>query len=386
MRALTIAAVDLRRLFRQRANLFFLVVLPMMIILLLGRAFGGGDRARIGVASAGSGPLGAQLVGQLDAAPSVDLRRYDSSSGLTRAVEHGEVQAGVIVPSGYDAALRAGRSAHVSYLARPDTFTRGVRSAVDAAVSDQATTLTAARLLERERLASFAAGIVRARAAARLVPVVAVRVRDQHGRPYRQPGGQFQQGATTQLVLFVFLTSLTGAAALMEARREGIARRILATPTSMRELVGGLTLGRFAIAATQAAIIVLGAVLVFGVGFGPPLAVIAVIGALCLAGAGAGMLLGATSSSEEQLRSVSLLLGLGLAALGGSMAPLEVFPPVMKTIAHVTPHAWANDAFVELTRHGGGLSQVAGDVGVLVGAGIVLLALAVWRLRSTLTV
>ena len=41
MKALTIAATDLRRLLRWRANIFFLFVLPMLIILLLGAAFGG---------------------------------------------------------------------------------------------------------------------------------------------------------------------------------------------------------------------------------------------------------------------------------------------------------------------------------------------------------
>jgi ABC-2 type transport system permease protein len=34
------------------------------------------------------------------------------------------------------------------------------------------------------------------------------------------------------------------------------------------------------------------------------------------------------------------------------MVPLEVFPQTMKTIAHVTPHAWANEAFEELIGEG----------------------------------
>jgi hypothetical protein len=49
VKVLTIAANDLRRLLRWRGNLFFLFVLPMLIILLLGAAFGGSQKARIGV-------------------------------------------------------------------------------------------------------------------------------------------------------------------------------------------------------------------------------------------------------------------------------------------------------------------------------------------------
>ena len=45
MKVITIAVTDVRRLLRWRANLFFMLVLPMMIV----AAFGGSQQARIGV-------------------------------------------------------------------------------------------------------------------------------------------------------------------------------------------------------------------------------------------------------------------------------------------------------------------------------------------------
>ena len=63
VKALAIAGTDLRRLFRFRLNVFFLFVLPMLIILLLGAAFGGSDRARIGVVGGTGGPLARDAVG-----------------------------------------------------------------------------------------------------------------------------------------------------------------------------------------------------------------------------------------------------------------------------------------------------------------------------------
>ena len=60
MKALAIAGTDLRRLLRWRANVFFLFLLPMLIILLLGAAFGG-SAARIGVVGGTTG-LGQRLV------------------------------------------------------------------------------------------------------------------------------------------------------------------------------------------------------------------------------------------------------------------------------------------------------------------------------------
>jgi ABC-2 type transport system permease protein len=54
-------------------------------------------------------------------------------------------------------------------------------------------------------------------------------------------------------------------------------------------------------------------------------------------------------------------------------------------VAHVTPHAWGNDAFADLTARGGGLTDILPEVGVLLGFASALLALATWRLRRALT-
>jgi ABC-2 type transport system permease protein len=78
------------------------------------------------------------------------------------------------------------------------------------------------------------------------------------------------------------------------------------------------------------------------------------------------------------------MLGLGLAALGGSMVPLEIFSPTMRTVAHITPHAWANDGFAELVRHGGNVLDIAPQLGVLLGYAAVLFLAGTWFLRRRL--
>jgi ABC-2 type transport system permease protein len=57
----------------------------------------------------------------------------------------------------------------------------------------------------------------------------------------------------------------------------------------------------------------------------------------------------------------------------------------MKAIGHLTPHAWAMDAFVALTARGADLAAIVPQVLVLLGYSAVLLPIAVWRLRVTLT-
>ena len=385
MKALTIAVTDLRRLFRWRANVFFLFVLPMLIILLLGAAFGGSQKARIGVVGGDAGRQAAQFTDALAAQRSTDVLHYSSAGTLQNAVSHGNVDAGIVLPASYSARLDSGRPVTIAYFARPDTVASQLKATIESVAEAQGRIPAAAQVLERQLGIGYTAAVARVRAAAGHPPPVRVLVTDPGGGAYTSGTGRFQSGASTQLLLFIFLNSLSGAAWLIETRRLGIARRILSTPTSTATLVAGQFLGRFAVALLQAVIIVAGSLILFGVDWGNPPGTAALIVAFCLVGTGAALLLGSVFDTEQQAAPVALLLGLGLAALGGSMVPLEVFPSTARTIAHITPHAWANDAFSKLLDHGGDVITILPQIGVLLAFAAAMTSVAIWQLRRAVT-
>lgn len=70
--------------------------------------------------------------------------------------------------------------------------------------------------------------------------------------------------------------------------------------------------------------------------------------------------------------------------LGGTMVPIEIFPEAMRTVAHLTPHAWAMDAFRALLFENASLAEILPELGVLAGFAVVLVALAVYRFRRLL--
>jgi ABC-2 type transport system permease protein len=213
------------------------------------------------------------------------------------------------------------------------------------------------------------------------MPLVEIAVEGGSG----SPGDPFDTGAAQQLLLFMFITAMASSTALIEARRLGVSRRMLSTPTRPASIVGGETLGRFLVVLFQGVFIVVAAAILFGVYWGDPVAASLVVAAFALTGTGAGMLLGSLFSNEQQAGGIAIFAALMLAALGGSMVPLEIFPDTMVRIAHLTPHAWGNDAFVTLIRHGGGVRDVAKELAVLTGYGVVLVAVASVVFRRRLT-
>lgn len=385
MKTLAIAGTNLRRTLRERSNIFFIFLFPLLMIFVIGAAFGGTGEPRLGVAVTEPGPLAERLVTGLSAEGAVDVRRAGSEAEVIDAVERGRYEVGVVIPAGYDAAVRAGRPVTVSYLARPGLTGQQVSAVVLAVVGRESGRLRAAGMAATERGLAFDAALARTEAVAASVPGVRVTGRTVGAGSGSTDEGRFDTSASTQLLLFLFVTALTSAVALVETRGLGVSRRMLTTPTPAVAVIAGEGLGRFAVSAVQGLSVMLASALVFDVNWGDPLAAGLLMVAFALVASGAGMLLGAYARTAQVATAVGLLLGLGMAALGGTMMPLEFFSPTMRTVAHVlTPHAWAIDGFTELVRDQGGLVDILPQLGVLLAAAAVLTGLASWRLRRTI--
>jgi ABC-2 type transport system permease protein len=382
MRILSIARNALRRLFRDRSNIFFVFVLPIALVLLIGASFGGGFTPTVGVTASADDALAEQLVSELT--DLYQIRDYDSREDLLLAVERGWVEAGIEIPTGFTRSVTAGDRPEIGYLSQPDSSGQGVQTAVAATLERILAPITAASIVAEtqgmplEQAEAIIAGV------ADSVPPVEVETRTT-GDALFPNLGQFDLGASSQLVLFMFLTGLTGSAALIQSRQLGVTRRMLSSPSSTRTILAGEALGRLGVTLFQGVYIVVVTLIVFRVNWGDPLGAAAIMLMFGAVGAAAAMLLGSVFSNDQQAGGISVVLGLGLAALGGSMVPVEIFSSTMQSISKATPHYWANDAFAELVRREGTVVDILPQLGVLATFAIVMLALATWRLQRVIT-
>jgi ABC-2 type transport system permease protein len=387
MKVLAIAWANLVRLQRDRLGLFFIVLLPIILVLVLGLQFGSSFSPRIGIVATDPGALGEELIGEFaQMEPEAwQVVSYDDEAAVRDAVERGGVDAGLVLPDRYDARLRAGEEAEVQYIGPQGNVAVALETAIGAAVSHQSARVAAARFAAGEVGGTVDQQLEVVAEVDELLPELAVVTQTAGSETFPRALLGFSLGAQSQLVLFVFLTSLTSATQLILTRTLGVSRRMLSTPTSAATIVAGEALGRFGVALIQALIIVAASAVAFGVAWGDPLGTAAVVLAFSLVGAGAAMLIGAVASNPEQAGALGVVGGLVLGAIGGAMVPPEVFPETMRTISRITPHAWALDGLRELAVDDATLLGVLPQVGVLLGFAVVLLGLAIWRLRAALT-
>jgi ABC-2 type transport system permease protein len=159
---------------------------------------------------------------------------------------------------------------------------------------------------------------------------------------------------------------------------------MFATPTGAGTIIVGEGLARFLVALLQGVFIIGATALLFGVAWPDPVATLLIVTVFALTCGGAALLIGTIANNASQAGAIGAGLGLFLGLLGGAMVPTEVFPEIMQTVSHATPHAWALDAFRTVLIEGGGLAGVVAPVLVLLGYAVVLLGLAVIRFRRLL--
>ncbi|MEX2251887.1 MAG: ABC transporter permease [Acidimicrobiia bacterium] len=385
MKVFAIAWSNVRRMLRERSNIFFVFIFPLALILLIGAQFGGGVDPVIGLYLADDDQLAVAIGEEVESEETLDVRRFETADELTASVERGGSQAGLFLPAGMDQQAAAGELVEVGFVSRPDGFGPQIQSVIGAAVSRVMTPVTAAQFASGKTGAPFDEALEVTIAQEASAPGLGSEVTAIGEALFPPTLGRFDLGASSQLVLFVFLTALAGSASLILSRQLGISRRMLSTPTSTGTIVMGEATGRWSVSMVQGLYIILATFLIFRVDWGDPLGALLILITFSAVGAGAGMLMGAVFSNDAQASGIGIVLSLGLAALGGCMLPVELFSPTMQKVAHITPHAWALDGFAELVRRNGTVVDILPELGVLTAYAAVLLVLAAWRLRIALT-
>ncbi len=384
MKALAIARVNMTRVMRDRLGLFFIILLPFIIVLVMGAAFGGSFNPQLGVIEGNGGSLGMDLLDTLESG-SVDLVAFADEAALIDGVARNRVDAGLVVPADYSDAVESGASVLLRYYAPPNTFGGTLKESVDAAIAVQSATVRAARFAVSEGIGELSSNLVMVESMREMVPGVRVETVTAGESVFPEGFDPIDHSAQGMLVLFMFLTSLTAADKLILSRTLGVSRRMLSTPTGAGTVLLGEGLGRFAIAFFQGLLIMLGTAFGFSIDWGNIWLAILVVTVFALVGTGIAMLAGSVFRNAEQAGSFGVLAGLMLAAIGGAMVPFEIFPATMQTVSKGTPHYWALRGFKDLIYREGGFGSISLELTVLVGFAVVFLGVAVYRFRRILT-
>jgi ABC-2 type transport system permease protein len=201
------------------------------------------------------------------------------------------------------------------------------------------------------------------------------------GRGFAPAG--FRQSVPGNLVVFVMMSTVIGAATLLVTERSsGALRRAAAGPLPSFLLVLLRVVPRFAVAGAQALLLLGGAHVFFGYRIaGSPAAFVAVAFAFAFVCVGIGLGIGARFKTVGAAAMAAWITSMLMSSIGGAWWSLEFVSGAMRAVAHFLPTAWAMDGLHAVATYGGGFREAALPIAVLLGMGALVLAAATRGLR-----
>lgn len=415
-----IALNDLRIIFREKDIWINLIVLPLILSFVIGYANGAGQQPSdptapdilIDVIDRDDSESSREFLAALRAAnPNFVLcavsQDADERCGTGEAVFDEALAetrlrdqialARIDIPAGFGAALSAGGDADIVYFANENaTAPSFILQSVQAVARRQGAAIVAERVgtaaamtapglaLDVAGEAALADGI-RQRAADLLAaqpPVVTEVTSATAGTQTTPDRGGFSQSVPGMASMYVMFAVFPAAVAFMTERKQGTLQRLVTMPVRRWQLLGGKLLARFLLGMLQYGIVFAFGGLVLGVRFGddlPALFLTMVVFTLCITAL--TLALSTLLRTEAQAGSLTLLLTLTLAPLGGAWWSLEIVPEWMRTLGHISPVAWAMDSYSSLIFYGGSLATVLPYIGVLAAMASAFFIFGVARFR-----
>jgi ABC-2 type transport system permease protein len=208
------------------------------------------------------------------------------------------------------------------------------------------------------------------------------------GMTVQQFPNTVQQNVPGWTLFGVFFIASLVATNILEEKKMGSFRRLLAAPMSRATMLLGKLLPYLIVNLIQITLMFAVGVFLLPLTGLPrldlgqhPEGLILVSVCASLAANGLGLLLAALGKTVEQVGGLSSLLVVTMAAVGGVMVPRFVMPQFMQTLSFVSPHAWALSAYQDILVRGYGITQILPACGALLLFAAAFFGVAVWKFK-----
>ncbi len=339
---------------RDKVALFWTLVFPIVLMVIIGSVFGESDSASmpVGLVVQDQGPAGQAIAQVLEEIELFELTIGSEDAELA-ALGRGDRRAVVILPENLSAAWQRREVASVD---------------VHLDVSQQQSAGTALSVVQQ-----VIEGVQREfTQQPSLVTVETHSVQADDFRPidYIAPG---------ILALSVAQLGLFGATTLVEQRQQRLLRRLQATPVSRWMVLLSNIIVRLVIALVQTGILLgvaLGLFRIQVVGSWPAIIGIVVFGTLAFIAL--GFLLGALAPSAEALIAIVQMINFPMMFLSGALFPLDFMPEILRPVAVALPLTYLADILRQVMVDATPYATVLQGMGVLL-LFMVASALLSWR-------
>jgi ABC-2 type transport system permease protein len=361
-----------------------LVMMPLFMMVMVGFIFPTGSSISdtpIAIANNDTGSVGASFVQQLEVINNqtgmMKLITATNFDDIKTKLQNSEVNGGIIIPENFSSNLQNGKQGYITIVIdqsnpQMSVTIQGVLSKTIQAIGQQ----TAIFNLNSTYHVSIAT------ATSMITPYTVKSKGIIPGEP-----NYFQFVAPGIIAMVVMMALMTGLPHAISYEKDiGTLDGMLAAPISRLSIILGKVTAQTIRGMIQGFIILLLAVILFGVVIeGNILLVIALIILTVFSFVGLGILITSFTENEETATMVMMTLMFPMMFLSGVFFPLQQMPWYMQDLAHFLPLTYATTALRKVMVLGADIPAVGTEILILIGFGIILLAVAVPMFRRAMS-
>jgi ABC-2 type transport system permease protein len=382
--SLLIAWKDLMELFRNRMMLFMLVLMPLLMMTMAGFMFPSStsiSEVSVAMVNQDEGYASSMLIETLETLNSntglMTLTSVSSPDEIRSMIQAGEVDGGIVIASNFTSSLMMGKQGDITI------------------VSDQ-TNPQMSIILEIALKEVFEQmGTFLAQKNVELYPAVNSSNSLALVKPYnvKTEGAvvgdftYFDFIAPGLMAMTVMMSVMTGLPAAISHEREvGTLDGMMVAPVNRLSVIVGKTLAQTARGMLQGTIILVLAVVLFGVTIHGNILLIFVLlllGVFSFVGLGVVI----TSFAKDQETAMMVMMGLmfPMMLLSGVFFPVQQMPWYMQSISNALPLTYTASALRKVMVLGASIPMIATELAILIGFGVVMTTIAVPVFKRAIT-
>jgi len=386
-----IAWKDLLELFRNRLGLVMLVLMPLFMMVMVGFIYPSTttlSNVPIAVANQDA-PYHNSTIGSQTFL--LVLQKINNSTGMftiTNAtgvdqiknlVQKGNVEGGVVIPSNFTESILSGKQRTVIIVTDQSDpqLSATIQAALTTVFQQMGTMLAQQKVQELNQAA------VNANNSLAIVQPYNVQTQGVVSGHF----SYFDFIAPGIMAMTVMMSVMTGLPAAISHEREiGTLDGMMVAPINRLAIILGKTLAQTARGLLQGMLILVLAIVLFGVTIHG--SILLVFGLLILgvfSFVGLGVVLTSFAKDQETAMMMMMTLMFPMMFLSGVFFPIQQMPWYMQDISKVLPLTYAAQALREVMVLGAGLSAISTEVMILVVFGVVMTAIAVPVFRRIMT-
>jgi len=367
---------DLVEFSRSKLRLIMLVLMPLFMMVMVGFIFPSGNSISdtpIALVNNDAGSLGSTFVTQLESINNktgmMELRAAQDYEKVKSQLQNSEINGGIIIPENFSEDILAGRQALITIVIDQSNpqLSVTIRSVLSSTIEAMGKQMAIFNLNSRYNVSITTA-------TAMVTPYVVESKGIVPGEP-----NYFQFVAPGIIAMVVMMALMTGLPHAISYEKDiGTLDGMLAAPINRLSIILGKVMAQTVRGMIQGFIILILAVALFGVVIqGNILLVIFLVLLTVFSFVGLGILITSFTENEETATMVMMTLMFPMMFLSGVFFPLQQMPWYMQGLARFLPLTYATTALRQVMVLGADLPAVGTDVLILIGFGIVLLAIAV---------